>query len=123
VLGFKVDRPTPGEVGKWLSRQKDKVFGDLRLSSKMDNHKKAIWTVRKLGQSVNAGVIRCQPGPFPYPARDLAEAGEPINARVLPNKISQGETTPADASDTGSSHAASEARMCSAPAEPDEFDL
>jgi hypothetical protein len=57
VLDFKGERPTPKEVGKWLGQQKDKVFGDLRLSRRLDNHKIAQWQVKNPVSPVSTGII------------------------------------------------------------------
>lgn len=46
VISFKGDRPTPHQVGIWLRRRKDKVFGDLQLAGEIDRDGVARWQMR-----------------------------------------------------------------------------
>ena len=71
VLEFKGDRPTPIAVGCWLREHKDKVFGDLRLTSQPDRDKKAQWSVLKRPSAGDAGDC----GGYLTPTRAISGTG------------------------------------------------
>jgi hypothetical protein len=60
VLEFKGDRPTAKQVGRWLTRKKDAVFGDYILTGSPDRKETMEWTCR---------VCRVSPG-FSHPSRE-----------------------------------------------------
>jgi phage/plasmid primase-like uncharacterized protein len=45
VMPFKGDRPSPKQVGKWLSARRDRVFGDRQLVCRLDRKGTARWRV------------------------------------------------------------------------------
>jgi hypothetical protein len=48
VLEVKGDKPTSRQVGNWLARRKDAVFGDWMLTGQLDRNGVARWRVRGL---------------------------------------------------------------------------
>jgi hypothetical protein len=46
VLPYKGDRPTVNQVGLWLRKRKDKVFGDWQLLGRLDRNGVGQWKVR-----------------------------------------------------------------------------
>ncbi len=59
VITFKGDRPSAHQVGIWLRRRRDKVFGDLQLPGELDRDGVARWQVR--GMRGIAGEVPNQP--------------------------------------------------------------
>src|SRR4051812_8954112 len=54
VLEVKGDKPTNRQVGNWLARRKDAVFGNWMLTGRLDRNGVARWAVRGLRGSAGS---------------------------------------------------------------------
>jgi hypothetical protein len=63
VIQVKDDRPDSRQVGNWLRARKDRVFGDLQLTGRVDRNGVMQWTVR--GLKALAGSVQ-------YAVREMA---------------------------------------------------
>jgi hypothetical protein len=96
VLEFKGERPNPVEVGKWLGRQKDKVFGNLQLCSHPGSGGTARWGVRDLAEKGRPVGSVGSVGSIPPSPREMSKN---TSAGVVTIEEKQGQTTQLDPTD------------------------
>jgi hypothetical protein len=96
VIDFKGERPSPREVGKWLAHQKDKMFGKLRLTSKINRTHTTVWAVVGTADATSCRERRDQQGSNTSDARELAERDKPGAQHGMPHRVEQGSVIPVD---------------------------
>ncbi|MFZ1425470.1 MAG: hypothetical protein WAS21_01725 [Geminicoccaceae bacterium] len=92
IMAFKGDRPTAHQVGVWLRKRKDKVFGELQLLGQVDRDGIARWQVRGM-----RGIA----GDAPTHPRKIGSGGDelaPVNGHACGDdkSIKAGGTIPRD---------------------------